>query len=77
MDVRVHLIPGIGVHWLDKLEPEHVEKLYAKMQRNGSSPGTAHHVHRTIRNTLNEAVRRGHLARNPVGTRYCWQKRPS
>ncbi len=36
VDVRVHLIPGIGAHWLDKLEPEHVEKLYAKMQCNGS-----------------------------------------
>jgi len=66
VDVRVHLIPGIGAHWLDKLEPEHLEKLYAKMQRNGSSAGTAHHVHRTIRNALNEAVRRGHLAQNPV-----------
>ena len=58
--------PGLGAHWLDKLEPEHLENLYAKMQRNGSSAGTAHHVHRTIRNALNEAVRRGHLARNPV-----------
>jgi integrase len=36
------------------------------MQRNGSAAGTAHHVHRTVRNALNEAVRRGHLARNPV-----------
>jgi len=66
VDARVHLIPGIGAHWLDRLEPEHVEKLYAKMQRDGSAAGTAHHVHRTIRNALNEAVRRGHLGRNPV-----------
>lgn len=43
-----------------------MEKLYVKMQRDGSSAGTAHHVHRTIRNALNEAVRRGRLARNPV-----------
>jgi integrase len=66
VDVRKHLIPGIGAHWLDRLEPEHVEKLYAKMQRSGLAAGTAHHVHRTIRNALNEAVRRGHLGRNPV-----------
>lgn len=39
---------------------------FVGMQRNGSSAGTAHHVRRTIRNALNEAVRRGHLARNPV-----------
>ena len=42
------------------------KKLYAKMQRSGLSAGTAHHVHRTLRNALNEAVRRDHLARNPV-----------
>ncbi len=66
VDVRKHLIPGIGAHRLDRLEPEHLEKLYAKMQRNGKAAGTAHHVHRTIRNALNEAVRRGHLGRNPV-----------
>lgn len=66
VDVRVHLIPGLGGHWLDKLQPEHLERFYAKMQANGSKPATAHHAHRTIRAALNEAVRRGHLARNPV-----------
>lgn len=66
VDVRVHLIPGIGAHWLDKLEAEHLEKLYTKMLRDGSKPGTAHHVHRTIRNALNEAKRRGHLAQSPA-----------
>ncbi|MFC3997970.1 tyrosine-type recombinase/integrase [Nocardiopsis sediminis] len=66
VDVNVHLIPGAGAHWLDKLQPEHLERLYAKMQANGSKPATAHHAHRTIRTALNEAVRRGHLAKNPV-----------
>lgn len=66
VDVRVHLIPGIGAHWLDKLEAEHLEKLYAKMIRAGSKPGTAHHVHRTIRNALNEAKRRRHIGQNPA-----------
>ncbi|WP_079042048.1 site-specific integrase [Streptomyces aureus] len=31
---------------------------------NGSSAGTAHHVHRTVRVALGEAVRRGHVAKN-------------
>jgi integrase len=66
VDVRVHLNPGIGAHWLDKLAPEHLEKLYAKMIGNGSAAGTAHHVHRTIRNALNEAKRRGHVSQNPA-----------
>jgi integrase len=66
VDVETHLIPGLGAHRLQKLLPEHAEKLYAKMQASGLKPGTAHHVHRTLRNALNEAVRRGHLSNNPV-----------
>ncbi|HVQ90541.1 MAG TPA: site-specific integrase [Mycobacteriales bacterium] len=64
--VRVHLIPGVGAHRIDKLQPEHLEKLYKRMQENGSAPATAHQAHRTIRTALNEAVRRKHLAQNPA-----------
>lgn len=64
--VRVHLIPGIGAHKLDKLQPEHLERLYQKMMRNGAAPGTAHQVHRTVRTALNEAVRRRHAVTNPA-----------
>ncbi|MCX5363218.1 site-specific integrase [Streptomyces sp. NBC_00124] len=65
--VRKHLIPGLGAHRLDRLKPEHIEVFYAKMQANGGSkPATAHQVHRTLRAALNEAVRRGHLGKNPV-----------
>jgi integrase len=66
VEVEKHLIPGIGAHRLERLTPEYAERLYAKMQRAGLAAGTAHHVHRTLRNALNEAVRRGHLGRNPV-----------
>ncbi|NYH42628.1 integrase [Micromonospora jinlongensis] len=59
-----HLIPGIGAHRLDRLEPEHLERLYAKMIRGGSAAGTAHQTHRTVKTALNVAVRRGHLSRN-------------
>jgi integrase len=64
--VNVHLIPGVGAHRLSRLEPEHLERLYARMRRSGSSPGTAHQAHRTIRTALNEAVRRGYMSRNPA-----------
>jgi integrase len=33
---------------------------------NDSAAGTVHHVHRTIRNALNEAKRRGHIPQNPA-----------
>lgn len=62
--VRVHLVPGIGAHKLSKLEPEHLERLYSKMQRAGSSAGNAHQVHRTVKTALNAAVKRGHIVRN-------------
>lgn len=61
-----HLIPGLGAHRLAKLEPEHLERLYRKMQANGSAAGTAHQVHRTVKTALNEAVRRRHLTINPA-----------
>jgi integrase len=66
VDVNNHLIPGLGAHRLERLTPDHVERLYAKLQRKGLSPGGVHHIHRTLRAALNEAVRRSHLTRNPV-----------
>ncbi|MEU3068762.1 site-specific integrase [Streptomyces sp. NPDC006906] len=64
--VNHHLIPGLGAHRLEKLEPEHLERFYKKMQEAGSAAGTAHQVHRTLRTALNEAVRRGHAIQNPA-----------
>lgn len=64
--VNTHLIPGVGAHRMDRLEPEHLERLYAKMLRAGSSPGTANQAHRTIRTALGEAERRGRITRNPA-----------
>ncbi|MER8263012.1 tyrosine-type recombinase/integrase [Streptomyces griseus] len=64
--VRKHLIPALGAHRLDKLGPEHIERFYGRMQADGRRAGTIHQIHRTFRAALNEAVRRGHLTRNPV-----------
>ncbi|MFD9935569.1 tyrosine-type recombinase/integrase [Streptomyces massasporeus] len=61
-----HLIPGLGAHRLEKLEPEHLERFYQKMQANGRAAGTAHQAHRTANTALNEAVRRRHLTTNPA-----------
>lgn len=61
-----HLIPGLGAHRIDRIEPEHFEKLYVKMLRDGLKAGTAHQVHRTARTAFGEALKRSHLTRNPV-----------
>lgn len=42
-----HLIPGLGSHRLAKLEPEHLERLYQKMQASGSA--AAPPTKRTVR----------------------------
>ncbi|MGO4956836.1 tyrosine-type recombinase/integrase [Luteococcus sp. Sow4_B9] len=62
--IEKHLIPGLGKQKLDRLQPEHLERLYRKMIDNGAKPATAHQVHRTMRTALGEAVRRGHVSRN-------------
>lgn len=67
-----HLIPGIGAHRIDKLQPEHLERLYAKLAqkktRSGKpfKPARIHHVHRTVRAALAEALRRSHITSNPA-----------
>jgi len=61
--VYQHLIPGLGAHRIDRIQPEHFEKLYARMQARGLKPGTAHQVHRTA---FGEAFKRGYITRNPV-----------
>jgi len=61
-----HLIPGLGAHRIDRIEPEHFERFYARMLASGLKPGTAHQVHRTARTAFGEALKRGNIARNPV-----------
>ncbi|GAB3751971.1 tyrosine-type recombinase/integrase [Microlunatus parietis] len=62
--VRTHLVPNLGKNRLERLEPEHLERLYRKMIEAGASPGNAHQVHRTIRTALGEAQRRQYVGRN-------------
>jgi integrase len=62
--VRRHLVPNLGKHRLDRLRPEHLERLYRHMIDGGASPATAHQVHRTARTALGEAARRGYVGQN-------------
>lgn len=70
-DVVEYLIPGLGAHRLSgprKLEPEHIEKLYAKLRERKPplSPSSIYHVHATLRTSLNEALKRRRITENPV-----------
>ncbi|MFJ8912055.1 tyrosine-type recombinase/integrase [Amycolatopsis sp. NPDC102389] len=64
--VNRHLIPGLGEHWMDRIEPDHFEKLYTKILESGAKPATAHQVHRTARTAFGVADKRDVITRNPV-----------
>lgn len=64
--VRIYLIPRLGSHRLEKLEPEHIETMYRQMHKDGHSSSVTQQTHRTLRAALNEAMRRGHIWRNPA-----------
>ena len=61
-----HIVRHVGAHRLTNLLPDHLERMYSRMQDSGSSAATAHQVHRTVRTALNEAVKRGYLTKNPA-----------
>jgi integrase len=65
-DVRLHAIPALGAHRLDRIQPEHVEVLYASLIRLGRSPATVQHVKATLNSAFGEAVARGRMIRNPI-----------
>ncbi|NHA70160.1 tyrosine-type recombinase/integrase [Phycicoccus flavus] len=64
--MRVHVIPVLGRQRLSELRPENLEELYRAMRRQGSSTHVVRAVHRVLRSSLNEAVRRRRLAHNPA-----------
>ncbi len=56
-------LSGLG---LRQLTAEDLEHQYSQLTGRGLSTQTVASVHRTIRSCFNEAVRRGHLDRNPA-----------
>jgi integrase len=62
--VRLHLRPGIGHHRLDRLEPEHLERLYAALADKGLSPASILRAHRVLSRALRVASQRGKAGRN-------------
>ncbi len=72
MIIEKHVLPVLGRLRLDKLQPEHLEKLYADklkqggLRRAGSglSPRTVQYMHARIKQVLDRAVGRGLISRN-------------
>ena len=64
--MHVHVIPELGGWRLSELRPELLEQHYRQMQANGHSAHVIRGVHRVLRSSLNEAVRRRRLGANPA-----------
>ena len=62
--VRLHAIPALGKSPLEKLTPQHLQRLYAARLEAGASPTTVHHLHATLHKALEQAVRWNLVPRN-------------
>ncbi len=62
--VRVHALPELDRIPLARLEPRHLQQLYAARTAAGSAPLTVRHLHAVLHRALTQAVRWGLLARN-------------
>lgn len=61
---RNWIIPQLGKHRLDRLQPEHLDKLYATMHVAGRAPSSVLKTHRLLSRLLKVAHRRGKVGRN-------------
>jgi len=71
--VECHIAPHIGSVKLAKLTGSQVNALYAKLAESGKKDGkrglsamTIHHVHSCLHKACKDAVRWGHISRNPL-----------
>jgi integrase len=62
--VRHQLSPKVGHHRLDRLQPEHVERMYVELLAAGLSPASALQAHRVLSRALRVAMQRGRVSRN-------------
>lgn len=62
--IRNRIVPTLGRHRLDKLQPEHLEAFYAELTADGLSPASILQIHRIISRALKVAMQRGKLRRN-------------
>lgn len=64
--IRNHLVPHLGHHRLDRLQPEHVEAAWRELEAEGLSPATVLMNHRSLSRALKVAMQGGQVSRNVV-----------
>ena len=63
-NIELHLLPHLGHHPLDRLQPEHPEACYRDLLAQGLPPTTVLVNHRIISRVLKVAMQRGRVACN-------------
>ncbi|MFJ8743456.1 tyrosine-type recombinase/integrase [Embleya sp. NPDC127516] len=58
------IVPRLGRHRLDRLQPEHLDAFYIWLGQQGLSKNTIVQIHRILSRALKIAVRRGAVGRN-------------
>jgi len=62
--LRYRIVPALGHHRLDRLQPEHLERLYADLRNDGLATSSVLKCHRVLSRALKVAVQRGRVGRN-------------
>lgn len=63
-DIRNWIVPNLGKHRLDRLQAEHLDKLYTRMYAAGKASSHVLKTHRILSRALELAVRRDKVSRN-------------
>jgi integrase len=58
------IVPALGKHRLDRLQPEHLEMFYRRCAEAGLAPASVLQMHRILSRALKVALQRGRVARN-------------
>jgi len=58
------IVPRLGAHRLDRLQPEHLDAFYLWLAEQGLANNTVLQIHRILSRALKVAVMRGRIARN-------------
>lgn len=64
--IRLHAVPGIGRIVLARLEPQHLQRLYAGRLDAGQSPSSVRRLHAVLHRGFGDAARWGMVGRNIV-----------
>lgn len=64
--VNSRIVPNLGNKKLQDLNPDGIQRFYAKMREQGRSEHQVHCIHKILRAAMNHAVKLGHISRNPV-----------